>query len=98
VSFAAINLCVASQRVFTFVVVVYFVVTQSGNFWIYPRTYVSLGFQRDSILEHTEFANVLRNVASFLPYIHLLQIHTLLFTEAIDISHARFEVFMAMKI
>jgi hypothetical protein len=32
-SFAAITLYVASQRVF---VVVYFVTTQSGNFWIHP--------------------------------------------------------------
>jgi hypothetical protein len=32
VSFAAIILYVASQRVF--IVVVYFVMTQSGNFWI----------------------------------------------------------------
>jgi hypothetical protein len=37
VSFAAITLCVASQRVFV-IVVVYFVMTQSGNFWIYPRS------------------------------------------------------------
>jgi hypothetical protein len=36
VSFAAITLCVASQRVFIFVV--YFVMTESGNFWIQPRT------------------------------------------------------------
>jgi hypothetical protein len=38
-SFAAITICVASQRVFVVVVVVvvYFVMTQSGNFWIYPR-------------------------------------------------------------
>jgi hypothetical protein len=36
VSFAAITLCVASQRVFV-LVVVYFVMTQSGNFWIHPR-------------------------------------------------------------
>jgi hypothetical protein len=36
VSFAAITLCVASQRVF--IVVVYFVMTQSGKFWIHPRT------------------------------------------------------------
>jgi hypothetical protein len=35
-SFAAITLCVASQRVFI-VVVIYFVMTQSGNFWIHPR-------------------------------------------------------------
>jgi hypothetical protein len=35
VSFAAINLCIAAQRVFF--VVVYFVMTQSGDFWIYPR-------------------------------------------------------------
>jgi hypothetical protein len=36
VSFAAITLCVASQRVF---IVVYFVMTQSGFFWIHPRSY-----------------------------------------------------------
>jgi hypothetical protein len=36
VSFAAITLCVASQRLFI-VVSVYFVMTQSGNFWIHPR-------------------------------------------------------------
>jgi hypothetical protein len=40
VSFVAITLCVASQRVF--VVVVYFVVTQSGNFWIKPRVYLTV--------------------------------------------------------
>jgi hypothetical protein len=33
-SFAAITLCVASQRVF--IVVGYFVMTQSENFWIHP--------------------------------------------------------------
>jgi hypothetical protein len=33
VGFAAITLCVASQRVF---IVVYFVMIQSGNFWIHP--------------------------------------------------------------
>jgi hypothetical protein len=38
VSFAAITLRVASQRVFI-IVVVYFVMTQSGNFWIHPRVY-----------------------------------------------------------
>jgi hypothetical protein len=40
VSFVAITLCVASQRVFNVVVVVvvvYFVMTQCGKFWIYPR-------------------------------------------------------------
>jgi len=35
-SFAAITPCVNSQRVFI-VIVVYFVITQSGNFWIHPR-------------------------------------------------------------
>jgi hypothetical protein len=39
VSFAAITLCVASQRVF--IVVVYFVMTQSGNFWIHPRIFLN---------------------------------------------------------
>jgi hypothetical protein len=43
VSFATITLCVASQRVFV-VVVVYFIMTQSGNFWIHPRMYVSLSW------------------------------------------------------
>jgi hypothetical protein len=35
VSFAAITLCVASRGFIA--IVVYFVTTQSGNFWIYPR-------------------------------------------------------------
>jgi hypothetical protein len=35
VSFAAITVYLASQRVF--IVVVDFVMTQSGNFWIHPR-------------------------------------------------------------
>jgi hypothetical protein len=49
VNFASITLWVASQRVFVVVVVVvvggggggggvYFVMIQSGNFWIHPRT------------------------------------------------------------
>jgi hypothetical protein len=37
VSFDAVTLCVASQRVFI-VVSIYFIMTQSGNFWIHPRT------------------------------------------------------------
>jgi hypothetical protein len=36
VSFAAITLCVASQRVF---IVVISLSTQAGNFWIHPRMY-----------------------------------------------------------
>jgi hypothetical protein len=36
VSFAAVTFRVASQRVFVFVA--YFVMTQSGNFWVHPRT------------------------------------------------------------
>jgi hypothetical protein len=52
VSFAAITLCVASQQVFI-VVSVYFVMTQSGNFWILPRTgstqqvFVSVGSETE---------------------------------------------------
>jgi hypothetical protein len=34
VSFAVVNLCVASQRVF----IIISLSTQSGNFWIHPRT------------------------------------------------------------
>jgi hypothetical protein len=37
VNFAALTLCVASEQVFI-VVAVYLVMTQSGNFWIHPRT------------------------------------------------------------
>jgi hypothetical protein len=37
VSFAATTLCVASQQVFV-VFIVYFVKTQSGNFWIHVHT------------------------------------------------------------
>jgi hypothetical protein len=42
VSFAPVTLCVASQRVFI-VVIVYFVMTQSGNVWIHPRRYHPIG-------------------------------------------------------
>jgi hypothetical protein len=42
-SFATITLCVASQQMFF---VVYFIVTQSGSFWIHP-TY--LGSPKDRI-------------------------------------------------
>jgi hypothetical protein len=41
VSFATITLYVASERVFI-VVSIYFVMTQSGNFWILPRISLSL--------------------------------------------------------
>jgi hypothetical protein len=40
VSFVTITLSVASERVFI-VVSVYFIMTQSGNFWIHPRTVCS---------------------------------------------------------
>jgi len=40
VSFATITLCVVSQQVFI-VVSIYFIMTQSGNFWIHPRTSVN---------------------------------------------------------
>jgi len=41
VSFAVVTLCVASQRVFI-VVSAYFVMTQSGNFWIHSRIFDDL--------------------------------------------------------
>jgi hypothetical protein len=44
VSFADITVCIASQLVFI-VVSIYFVMTQSGNFWIHPRMYFA---SRDS--------------------------------------------------
>jgi hypothetical protein len=43
VSFVTITLCVVSQGVFiVVVVVVYFVIDSSGNFWIHPRMYVCM--------------------------------------------------------
>jgi hypothetical protein len=39
VSFGAITLCVVSQRVFIIVVLVVYLSTLSGNFWIHPRIY-----------------------------------------------------------
>jgi hypothetical protein len=41
VSFGAVTLYVTSQRVFI-VVVVYFVIDQSGNFWIYSRIFCKI--------------------------------------------------------
>jgi hypothetical protein len=38
VSFAAINLCVVSQRVCFLLLLFISLSTQSGNFWIHPRT------------------------------------------------------------
>jgi hypothetical protein len=48
VSFAAITLCVASQRVF---VVVYFVMTQSGNFWIHTHISVKIVDKYEAFME-----------------------------------------------
>jgi hypothetical protein len=39
VSFAAITVCVASQRVFIVVVIVDFVIDSARKLWIYPRLY-----------------------------------------------------------
>jgi hypothetical protein len=50
VSFAAITLCVTSQRGFIVVIAVYFVMTQPGNFWIHPRILFEL-IIRNEILE-----------------------------------------------
>jgi hypothetical protein len=49
VSFAAVTLCVASQEVFI-VVSVYFVMTQSGNFWIHPH--MILLCEKEFLQEH----------------------------------------------
>jgi hypothetical protein len=41
VSFDAITLCVASQQVFLVLLLFISLSTQSGNFWIYPRTSIA---------------------------------------------------------
>jgi len=48
VSFAAITLSVASQRAF----IVYFVMTQSENFWIHPRR-LNLGTRWSGVVSFT---------------------------------------------
>jgi hypothetical protein len=50
VSFAAITLCVASQRVF---IVVYFVMAKFGNFWIDPRAQFHPYVDLSVLLEET---------------------------------------------
>jgi hypothetical protein len=44
-SFAVITLCVAPQRVFT-VTVVYFVMSQPGNFWMHSRSAITNSTKR----------------------------------------------------
>jgi hypothetical protein len=61
VSFAAITLCVASQRVFI-VASVYFVMTQSGNFLIHPRINEVFAFLCINFLYDEQF---LRNLMQF---------------------------------
>jgi hypothetical protein len=47
-SFATVTFCVASQRVFI-VVSLYFVTTQSGNFWIYLRMFCTIRIWVDGL-------------------------------------------------
>jgi hypothetical protein len=56
VNFAAITLCVASQRVF----IVYFVMSQSGNFWIHLR-----------IVTHIHSLTVMTNLAASVICTHI---------------------------
>jgi hypothetical protein len=57
VSFAAIILCVASQQLF--IIVVDFLMTQSGNFWLHPRignnwpACQNCESERDELIPHT---------------------------------------------
>jgi hypothetical protein len=56
VSYAAITLCVASQRVF---IVVYFVITSVGNYWIHPRRVHSDLYQCLDELAHVHLTLVI---------------------------------------
>jgi hypothetical protein len=59
VSFAAITLCVTCQLVF----IVYFVMTQSGNFWIHPRiSQLSLRKTEDNRESYVRIPNGLAEV------------------------------------
>jgi len=67
VSFDSITLCVASQRVFVVVpvvVVVYVVMIQSGNFWIYPRK-LNTFLYTNGEAPHYFLKNIPRNIADF---------------------------------
>jgi hypothetical protein len=79
-SFAVITLCVACQRVFIVVVfVVYFIVTQSGNFWIHPRIRTSVAVSKKLLTSITWQVNfepshkylifVLASVSHFAGYV-----------------------------
>jgi hypothetical protein len=58
VSFAAITLCVASQRVFI-VVSIYFVMSQSGNFWTHPRmTKIAGDFETHALCSLQSFCRI----------------------------------------
>jgi hypothetical protein len=52
VRFAAITLYIASQRVF---IIVYFVMTQSGNFWIHPSIGMSHMRMGISVIDHGSY-------------------------------------------
>jgi hypothetical protein len=63
VSFAAINLCVASQRVF--IVEDYILLwTQYGNFWIHLHTDVSVRFKIAEVECLTDVTCILRQQSS----------------------------------
>jgi hypothetical protein len=59
VSFAAITLCVTSQRVFI-VISVYFFMTQSGNFWIHPSVWLLISVVLPSECRHLVVRKVCR--------------------------------------
>jgi hypothetical protein len=67
VSFAAVTLFVASQRMF----VVYFIMTQSGNFWIYPHRMRLVASQTSTLRTRTEM--VFKTLV-FSPLNHLTQL------------------------
>jgi hypothetical protein len=70
VSFVAITLCVASQRVF----VVASLSTQSGNFWIHPRT------------KDAEYEMVLHNFVRYFPTkTKALTLCSMLFNDVISV-------------
>jgi hypothetical protein len=79
--FAAITVCVTSQRVFV-VVVVYFFMTQSGNFWIHPRNelhnlqcspYVIIGTRQACVWEDNIEISVKEIMCEQVDWIHLAQ-------------------------
>jgi hypothetical protein len=54
------TLCFASRQVFVIVAVVYVFMTQSGNFWIHPRTVTTVTNDKVIVCGYTQVSHTQR--------------------------------------